>query len=243
MFYIQLFVFSLMLFAGLAALLQRLIGKHATTATAHLQGLTQEYLKRQEELKKRLEEAEKQYQALLAKAQAEGQEMKAQALRESVEARRKMVDEARQEAERIVKQAVQAKDALRAELEQGVEKRVVEWACQLILEVLPQQLQESAHTRWLEEVISNGLLHMDRLETSERVQEARVVSAAPLTPPQKEKILAKLKASVGHAVTLKEDVDPRLIAGLVITIGHLVLDGSLASKLREAVRRAEHAER
>ena len=241
-FILQLLFFQVVIFTALALVLKRLMGRHATTATAHLQGLTQDYLKKQDELKKRLEEAESQYQTTLAKARVEVQEIKMQSAREAEETGRKIQEEARKEADRIMSQATQAKEALRAEMAKEMDRKSVEIACRLIREVFPQQLQESAHHRWMEEVIGNGLLRLDRLETPEKVEEVRVVSAAPLTSAQKEKILAKLKAAAGHTVALKEEVDPALIAGLVITLGHLVLDGSLASKLREAARHAQNIE-
>ena len=242
-FILQLLFFQVVIFTALALVLKRLMGRHATTATAHLQGLTQDYLKKQDELKKRLEEAESQYHTTLAKARAEVQEIKAQAAREADETGRKIQEEARKEADRIMSQATQAKEALRAEMAKEMDHQAVEIACRLIREVFPQQLQESAHHRWMDEVIGNGLLQrLDRLETPEKVDEVRVVSAAPLTSAQKEKILSKLKGEIGHAVTLKEEVDPALIAGVVITLGHLVLDGSLASKLREAARHAQNIE-
>ena len=242
-FILQLLFFQVIIFGALAFVLKSLMGRHATTATAHLQGLTQDYLKKQEELKRRLEDAEIQYQTTLAKSRAEVQEIKAQGLRDAEETGHKIQEDARKEADRIMSQAVQAKEMLRTEMAKEMERQAVEIACRLIREVFPKQLQESAHTRWMEEVIGNGLLHLDKLETPEKVEEARVVSAAPLTSGQREKILAKLKTEIGHTVALKEEVDPALIAGLVITLGHLVLDGSVASKLREAARRAQDLEK
>ncbi|MBI3322566.1 MAG: F0F1 ATP synthase subunit delta [Candidatus Omnitrophica bacterium] len=238
---IQLILFQLLIFGALAVVLLRFLGRHATSATAHLQGLSQDYMKRQEEMKKRLEEAERHYRELLAKAQAEGTQLKTQAVQEAEEKRRQTVEEARTEAERIVNQAVQTREAMKREVESAVEKRAVQRACELLEEVLPKEMQESTHGRWMEEALGNGLLRLNQMEMPEKVktQEARVVSAAPLTPAQKERLQKKLEQAMGHPVTLREEVDPRIIAGITITLGHMVLDGSLVSKLREAARRAE----
>ena len=240
---IQLLIFQVIIFIGLVVIVRHLMGRHATTATAHLQGLTQDYLKKQEEMKKRLEDAERHYQELLAKAQHESQELKNQAIKEMDEKRQKLLEEARQEAERIVKQAVSAKDSLYRELQSSLEKQAVEKACELIQAVLPGELQEETHIRWLDQVLENGMLHMEHLEMPEPVEEVHVVSARPLTAAQKGKLLGKLRTSLGYPVTLQEKVDPKIIAGLTITLGHLVLDGSLVSKLQEAARHAQNSEK
>ena len=241
MFIVQLIVFQVLIFAALAVVLQRFLGRHATSATVHLQGLTQDYMKRQEELKKRLEESERHYRELVSKAQTEGVQLKTKAVQEAEEKKRQIVEEARAEAERIVTQAVQAREAMRREMESSVEKRAVGRACELLEQVLPKELQEATHSRWMEEALGNGLLRLNQMDLPEKVkvQEAQVTSAAPLSPAQKERLLKKLEQVVGHPLTLKEEVDPRIIAGVRVTLGHVVLDGSLVSKIQEAARRAE----
>jgi F0F1-type ATP synthase delta subunit len=50
----------------------------------------------------------------------------------------------------------------------------------------------------------------------------------------------RLKEKLGREIRLSESTDERLVAGLTITLGSLILDGSLASKVREAARQAIH---
>jgi F-type H+-transporting ATPase subunit delta len=68
-----------------------------------------------------------------------------------------------------------------------------------------------------------------------------VVSAFPLSAAQRQALTRWLSERIGRDITLSEQVDERLVAGLTITLGSLVLDGSLASKVRQAARRAHHA--
>lgn len=239
MFIIQLLIFQAVSFVGLVVVLRRLMGRHATTATAHLQGLTQEYLRKHEEVKKRLEEAEKQYQQLLAKSQEEAHQLKDQALKEAESRRQVILEEAHQEAERIVQQAMQTREARLKELENSMEARALERACELIQEILPQELRQSIQAHWLDELIQHGLTNGVALKTREKVQEAEVVSALPLIAAQREKLLQKIETILGHPVTLRESVDPSIIAGLTVTVGHLVLDGSLVSKLRKRVHHVQ----
>jgi F-type H+-transporting ATPase subunit delta len=71
------------------------------------------------------------------------------------------------------------------------------------------------------------------------LREAKVVSAFPLSEAQRRLLQDRLKKKAGHEITLTEEADERLIAGLVLTLGSVVLDGSLASKVRGAARRVQ----
>ena len=244
MFVVQLLILQVFIFVGLVLVLRQLLARHATTATAHLQTLSVEYMRKQEELKKRLEEAERRYQQQIAKAQEEGQQLKARALQDAETVRQQTLDQAHQEAERIVQQAAQARESLQQELVQSMDARAVERACELIQGALPDELHEAMHAQWVEALIHNGLIASEHLPKIEPGQAAKVTSAFPLTAAQRKLLTERVRAAVGGTeVALEERVDPKLVAGLTITLGHLVFDGSLSSKLLEAVRRSEHAAR
>jgi len=59
----------------------------------------------------------------------------------------------------------------------------------------------------------------------------RVVSAAPLTDAQQKSVAARMKSVLGGEPVLQAEVDPNLIGGLVIQVGDVVFDGSLAANL------------
>ncbi len=226
-------------FGILVAVLRWFMGRYATTATAHLQGLSQDYLRKQDELKKRLEEAERLYQEQIAKAQSEAQDMKRTALKEAETARQELVEQARQEAERIVQQAIKTRDTMQQEAAALVETRSLERAAELIRKLLPTELREAVHTAWVGALLKNGLIRAERLELREDLRQARVATAFALTPAQRDELAGRLREVIGRDVEVQEQVDPRMIAGLVITLGHMVMDGSLATKLQEAVRHAQ----
>jgi F-type H+-transporting ATPase subunit delta len=66
---------------------------------------------------------------------------------------------------------------------------------------------------------------------------ADVRSALPLTEAQHERLVAVLKRLYGRDIHLNVEVDPELIAGVVVRIGDDVIDGSVASRVAEASRR------
>ncbi|MCL1076350.1 F0F1 ATP synthase subunit delta [Shewanella dokdonensis] len=69
-----------------------------------------------------------------------------------------------------------------------------------------------------------------RLEWSKEV-EASVVSATPLTDSQIAQISASLEKRLARKVKLNCSVDAKLIAGVIIKAGDLVIDGSVRGKL------------
>ncbi len=58
-----------------------------------------------------------------------------------------------------------------------------------------------------------------------------VRSAVPLTAAEKTTLEKRLVARFGEDLTLTYEVDPALMGGLVVRVGDLVMDGSVATKL------------
>lgn len=71
------------------------------------------------------------------------------------------------------------------------------------------------------------------LDASKNVTLAKVVSAAPLTESQKEKLQIKLEKLSGQTVMLDCSVDKSLLGGLIIETDGKTIDGSLKRRLYE----------
>ena len=234
-------VLQVAIFIALVVVLRRILSHNLTNAAAHLQGLNAEYTRRQEELKHRMEQAEHQYNEQTARAKMEAEQLVSQAHQEAESSRAKMLEDARRESERIVQQGLESRDAIRKELEQSMERRAIERACELLQTTLPRSLREEIQSHWLDELMQNGLTQLGDLKTEELVREARVVSAFPLNSKQQELLCKRLRDKLGPEMMLREETDERLVAGLTITIGSVVLDGSLFSRVQQAARHAQHS--
>lgn len=232
-------VLQVVVVVGALAALRRLLSRNLTDATSRLQNLSADYLNRQEELKQRMSESERQYQERIARAKVEAEQLVAEARQEAEASRTKTLEQAHREGERIVQQAREAAEALRKELDREIEHRAIERACELIQEVLPGQLRETVQSPWLDELIHNGLSQLDAVKADDHLQEVRVVSAFPLNDRQRASLRQWLKHTLGKELPVNETVDERLVAGLTITLGSLVLDGSLSSRVRQAARQAQ----
>jgi len=108
----------------------------------------------------------------------------------------------------------------------------------LLQETLPQAFKQEVHLHWVEELIEGGFVQLERLRFPEDIREIKVTSAFSITEEQRKNLSKKLKDVLGYELILKEEIDPKIVAGLIITIGSLVLDGSLRNKIRERTKSA-----
>lgn len=232
-------VLQIVIFVGLVILLRRILSQNMLSAASHLQGLSAEYTRRHEELKRQVKEAERQYQEQLEKARIESAEMMTQAKQEAESTKMRTLSEARSESEQIIKQAMESSSGLKSEFEERVNRRAIQRAAELVQQVLPGALRKEMQSQWLDDLLKDGLSQVKQLALQEDIQEVRVASAFGLSEPQRRVLSSHLKEYLGREISIVEKVDERLVAGLIISVGNLVLDGSLQSKIRGAVRDAQ----
>ena len=238
--FILFLVLQVLVFFALMFLLRRMLSRNLTDAAAHLQALSGEYTRRQEELKKRVEQAEQQYGEQMTQAKTAANQLVTKAKQDAESSRLQMLEEARLESERIIQQGLGSRDALRKELEQAMELRAIERACELLQAALPEAIREAIQSRWIDELFQNGFAHLEHLRDTEQAGEVKVVAAFSLSPEQQQRLQQRLQEALGRPVVMTAAVDPTLVSGLMITLGSIVLDGSLASKITQAARHAQN---
>ena len=235
---ISLILFQVFIFVGLIVVLRRIMTKNVTDATRHLEELNHDYTKKEQEINRQLQEAQKKSQNILKEAQEEAEKLKAQIIKESESERDKILNQARAQSDTVIQQAEKSRQALISELEERIEREAVNKACELMQATLPEQFKQDAHLHWVEELLENGFSQLEHLQFPQGIQEIKITSAFPLTEGQRKNLSKKLKNVLGYEVVLKEEVEPKVVAGLIITIGSLVLDGSLKNKIQEKTKSA-----
>lgn len=230
---VPLIILLVLVFAVMVAVFQKIMKENVVLATRHLEELSQDYTKKEKEINMQLEETKQKCDQLLVQAQEETVREKEKIIKEADSEKTNIIEHARQQAQDMIEQADKSRKLLLAEISERVSKEASEKACELIENNLSEEIKRQLHQYWAEELISGGFSELARLRTPEDVKEIRIVSAFELSQTQRKLLSKKLKDVLGYEVTPKEETDQKLVAGIIIYIGNLVLDGSLKNKIEE----------
>ncbi len=230
---VQLVIIQIFTFVALVFVLRKIMYSASYLETKRLQQLNEENSKKSQELAAKIEEAHGQYQEKMENAEREIKRLKGQAEEEIGKLKEDVLNKARQEGERIVNQALNTKEKLKEEIESRMVHKCIEQSLELIHVVLNAQSQLSLH----QGLVDNILEEIEKIEPEKlkiNIDKGRLITPYEITKPQKEKIIAILSKKSGKEISLEEEIDKNIIAGITIKLGSLVIDGSLANKLREA---------
>jgi F-type H+-transporting ATPase subunit delta len=188
------------------------------------------------EISKKLEELKRQSQEIIANAQKEALAHKEAHEKQLLQEKAKVLAEAHQQADEVIKQADNARLALMADMNNKIDERAVAKAVDILSASIPENIRQDLHHAWFEALLSSSYEQLDRLKIPEGLNQVNVISAFALSDDQRKRLQDKLQEKLRFDITLTEQVDPAIIAGLVMSIGSLFMDGSLKFKIEEVAR-------
>ncbi|MBN1913180.1 MAG: F0F1 ATP synthase subunit delta [Candidatus Omnitrophica bacterium] len=233
---VSLIVLLVIIFLVMVFMFRKIMTQNVTLATSHLEDLNREYSEKEKEVNRKLEEVQLKSQEILARAQSESEKLRDDALKEIESEKERILQAARTHSEEMIKQAERSRQALIQEIEERIAKEAVNKACELIQTTLPEQFKREVHAHWIEELITNGFNQLERLRLPEDVEEIKITSAFALDDRQRKIMVKKLSEALKRNITLKEEIEAKIVAGFIISIGSLVLDGSLKNKIQEQAK-------
>jgi F0F1-type ATP synthase delta subunit len=236
---IALFVFLAVIFFAMILVFRQIMTKNVVSATEHLDEMNHEYLRKEDELNKQLEESKQKAKDMVSQAQEEAEKLKARIIADTEAEKDKVLKNAHLQSSEIINQAEKSRQMLLSEIDERIKKEALEKASRLLQEVLPEGFRQDAHLHWIEELVKNGFAENERLELPPGEKQVKIISAFPLKEEERKVILKRLKGVLGQDILPQEELDPSLVAGLVIHIGSLVLDGSLKNKIKEKAKNTD----
>jgi len=236
---IYFLIIQVLFFGALVFVLHRILSRNVTHATGHLEALGQESMKKEEALKGRLEDTERLRRETLSKAKNEGERLQTEAKQQAADEKARIIAEAHKEAERIVEKANESQEVLKQELAEQTEEKALLRAKEILVSTLPEDIRKKLHEDWMQSLMNNGLA-FDQFKPR-KDETFQVTSAFPLESKQRNELKEHLKEALKHEVQFKETVDPKLVIGMVVSCGSLVLDGSLRFRIDKAIQEVKRA--
>lgn len=227
----QLLLIQVVTFVVLAVLLHQVLYRQATRSLGRLQQLYQENRGREEELKRRREETEQELRTTLARHHEEIGRLRAEAEAAAQEMRDELLAQAKADGQRIVAEAEAKRERMRASLVAEMEEKAVGLASDILGRLLTASLAQGIHQHLIHELIEE-IGKADGGRPGLESDTVDIVVAFPLTPAQRERLQAIFSSTRGRPVTMKETIDEALVAGMVVRLENVVLDGSLNTKLK-----------
>lgn len=240
---ISLVFLQVLIFAGMIFALQRIMTKNVVSATKHIEEMNQDYLKKEELVTRQLEEAKQQSQVMITNAKQEAEALKNKIVKDANTESEGLINDARAKGTEIIQQADKTRERLIQEIDEKVALAAIDVATELIHYTLPENFRKDIHSQWVKELIESGFGKVERLNIPKDIKTVKVTSAFALDNDQRKSLAKKVKSILGHDAAMKEEVDPKIVAGIVFDIGSLILDGSLKNKIREQAKNAKHAGR
>ncbi len=233
---VQFIVLQIIVFFAVLFFLKKIISGDTENTVQRLGVVYEDLLKKQKELTEKIEEAEKEYQAKKEESATIADKLAAQALDEAHKKEDEILKKARAEAEDIISKAHGSKEQFLQEMEIAASKKEIDFVAMLLEHAYDEDLRRMIHTQFVKKFVEQAK-SSDLSSVDLRGQKPILKTAYALTEDEKnilQKVLSEgLKMP---ALEIEETIDAKLIAGIALQIGTLVVDGSFANTITEAAK-------
>ena len=229
----QFIVLQVVVFGAVIFFLKKILYGDTESAINRLGQTYQDLLKKQKELTEKLEAGEKDFQARKEEASALADKMKTQAAEDVRKKEEEMIKRARVEAEEIVTKAHAAREEVAKEIETRLSRKMVDFAADILKNVFNEKTLAMIHEEMVRDFIVRAK-EFDLSSASDSAHELIVRTPFPLKKEEAEKLNLLLVTKLNRTIQYNEVADKGLIAGVVLQFGTLLLDGCLASSIKEA---------
>ena len=228
---IPFFVSLSILFIGIVVFQKYFSSRTINDSLARLNALHEENLVKESQLTEELKLAREERDAEVSRGKKEAEARIEEAKKEAVNMRIKAEEEAKLLADEIILQARSETSRIRERIIKEMEHQSVMLAMDIIQSALTKDIKEHLHVQFIDEVIKEiAKLPADKFSVT--AQNVKVSSSHPLQGAQRDALKKILSERFGAAPSLEEIVDEKLILGLTLEIGGLVIDGTLNNRLQ-----------
>lgn len=233
-------VLAVLVFIALVYFFKKITTENTEVNLRRVAAVYEDLLRKQKELSEKIEAGERELQAKKDEAATVVDKAAAQAMDEAHKKEEETLKKARMEAEEILAKAHASREAYIQELRVEVSIKIIDLTADLLANALDENIRILFHRqfvkKFMDQAAKSNLAAVDARGNSPVIR-----VAMPLDKEEKEQLCnllaSKLNLPVG--TDIKEDVDEKLIAGVVFQVGTLMMDGSFANAMKEAANKAK----
>ena len=235
----QLIFVQILAFTGLVLVLRKILISSSYKEINRLQQLNEENTEKSKELTRKILDAENEYREKVSQAEKEVRELKDKARREIEELKDALIAKGKAEGDSIVAQALNAKKEIRAEIEEEMYGKCVEFSCQIFQKVLGSDEQGLLFNGLMKSVLEElENINKDRLKVIDLGEgsqiSVQVKVSHPMSSQQKEKLETILSSKLDKNIRIQESIDRGVISGIIIVLGSVIIDGSISERFKKA---------
>lgn len=228
----QLIAIQIVTFILIVLFLRLLLHAHIGRVLRRLQKLNQENLEKRKALKEELEMAKNEIEGEIERGRREAESIKEQASSDAEKNRQEVLAKVKKEAKRLINEAMRDAQRKKAELTLEMQRKAVHLATDMVKYIFTEPGRENLHTQLIDEVIA-GIEDMEKEKLKIDGNQAEVIYAFSLLPEQKKRLKKALDSKLNKEIVLVEKKDEEVIAGLIIKLKGIVIDGSIKNRIKK----------
>ena len=231
---LQFIVLQIIVFSVIVYFQKKILGGDTENAVKRLSLVYEDLIKKQKDLSEKIADAEKEFQAKKEESATIADKLANQAMDEAHKKEDELLKKARAEAEDILAKAHGSKEQFRHELEIEANKKMVDFAAGLIGSIFDEKTKSVIHEQFIRNFIEQAK-QSDLASVDLQGRNPEIRTAIAFKKEEKEQLQQVLATKLGKAdLQIEEVVDEKLIAGVALVIGTLVVDSGFATALKEA---------
>ncbi len=219
---------------AIVIVIRQVLLKDTMKAVGKLREAESELAKKEETVRKRIEDNEAEFRQKSAEAQEALARTRESMEKETARDRQLMLDEAKKERDRIVDEANRGKEKMRQDLIREADRKSLEYAGHVYELVFSEDIGRKLDQAFLDELLG-ALEEMDASSITVSADAVQVECAHGMDQQTKDRIKSIVEKKFDVSLAIREKIVPELIAGIRIKLGSLEIDGSLLNRFREAI--------
>lgn len=213
--------------------IKRLLLSDTMHAVNRIKQVEAEVRKREDAIKKEIDEHEKEFTRKKAAAEEEMAKRRQESEKELAQQRDQIVADAKREGDKIIDQAKKNEQKLRQQIAQNMEEKAVQYGAEVFRLVFSEQMNQELNKQFINELL-DALEGIDSASITVDASDAEFTSSHPIHPDQKARLQKLLADKFGVNIEIQEKIREELMGGLIFKLGSLEIDGSLLNRYQEA---------